>query len=70
MIIKREGEEASDIELFLTQNSSNPIPIETVDEIRENAPNYFKTGNRLITIQDYEYFIRTNYINDVVDVKC
>ena len=70
LIIKREGEEASDIELFLTQNSSNPIPIETVDEIRENAPNYFKTGNRLITIQDYEYFIRTNYINDVVDVKC
>ena len=70
LIIKREGKEASDIELFLTQNSSNPIPIETVDEIRENAPNYFKTGNRLITIQDYEYFIRTNYINDVVDVKC
>ena len=70
LIIKREGEEATDIELFLTQNSSNPIPIETVDEIRENAPNYFKTGNRLITIQDYEYFIRTNYINDVVDVKC
>ena len=70
LIIKREGEEASDIELFLTQNSSNPIPIETVDEIRENAPSYFKTGNRLITIQDYEYFIRTNYINDVVDVKC
>ena len=70
LIIKREGEEASDIELFLTQNSSDPIPIETVDEIRENAPNYFKTGNRLITIQDYEYFIRTNYINEVVDVKC
>ena len=70
LIIKREGEEATDIELFLTQNSSNPISIETVDEIRENAPNYFKTGNRLITIQDYEYFIRTNYINDVVDVKC
>ena len=70
LIIKREGEEATDIELFLTQNSSNPIPIETVDEIRQNAPNYFKTGNRLITIQDYEYFIRTNYINDVVDVKC
>ena len=70
LFIKREGEEATDIELFLTQNSSNPIPIETVDEIRENAPNYFKTGNRIITIQDYEYFIRTNYINDVVDVKC
>ena len=70
LIKKREGEEATDIELFLTQNSSNPIPIETVDEIRQNAPNYFKTGNRLITIQDYEYFIRTNYINDVVDVKC
>lgn len=70
LIIKREGEEATDIELFLTQNSSIPIPIETVDEIRENAPNYFKTGNRLITIQDYEYFIRTNYINEVVDVKC
>ena len=70
LIIKREWGEATDIELFLTQNSSNPIPIETVDEIRENAPYYFKYGNRLITQQDYEYFIRTNYINEVVDVKC
>lgn len=50
---------------------------ETVDQIRETAPNWFKTGNRLITRQDYEYFIKNNIdlkqhmnINNVIDVKC
>lgn len=61
---------ATDIKLHLIENSTKPTPIETVDEIRQNAPYYFKYGNRLITQEDYEYFIRTNYINEVVDVKC
>lgn len=33
---------------------------ESVDEIKLNAPNWFKTGNRLITKSDYEYFIKNN----------
>lgn len=44
---------------------------ETVAEVRENAPNWFKTGNRLITAKDYEYFIKnTAEFKDVVSVKC
>lgn len=61
---------ATNVKLHLIENSTKPTPIETVDEIRQNAPYYFKYGNRLITKEDYEYFIRTNYINEVVDVKC
>lgn len=43
---------------------------EDVDTIRENAPNWFKTGNRLITAADYEYYIKNSYPSDIVDVKC
>ena len=33
---------------------------ETVDEIRENAPNWFKLAGRLVTQADYEYYISTS----------
>lgn len=40
-----------------------------VDDIRENAPQWFKSQGRLITQQDFEHFIRSNFFNDVVDIK-
>lgn len=47
---------------------------ESVDDIRENAPGWFKTGNRLITAKDTEYYIKTNSaqlgLGRVIDVKC
>lgn len=50
---------------------------ESVDEIRHNAPNWLKTGNRLVTKSDYEYFIKNAiYVKElvnsmtIVDVKC
>lgn len=43
---------------------------EDVEEIRQNAPECFKTGNRLITKNDYEYFFRNMVDKGVVDVKC
>ena len=44
---------------------------ESVEDIRESAPNFFKTGNRLITAKDYQYFIKNNpKFSDVVSVKC
>ena len=42
-------------------------------DIRENAPQWFKTGNRLITKKDYEYFITSNrasIFSGIIDVKC
>ena len=43
---------------------------ETVNEIRRNAPEWFKTGNRLVTASDFEYFVRNRFRDNVVDVKC
>lgn len=53
-----------------TEKSSKGIAEETVDEIRRNAPQWFKTGNRLITASDYEYFIKNKFKSDILDVKC
>lgn len=43
---------------------------EDVEDIRRNAPEWFKTGNRLITVADYEYYVKNSYPDDIVDVKC
>ena len=46
---------------------------ENVESIRENAPQWFKTGNRLITKKDYEYFVTSNrnsMFTGVIDAKC
>ena len=49
---------------------------ESVDDIRYNAPNQFKIGNRLISASEYEYYIKnSNYVSEaldlnIVDVKC
>lgn len=39
---------------------SRAFPEQNVDEIRETAPSWFKTGNRLITKKDYEFFLKAN----------
>lgn len=52
---------------------TKPQHEEGVLDIRENAPQWFKTGNRLITKKDYEYFIKSNrssIFSGVIDVKC
>ena len=47
-----------------------------MDDIRYNAPNQFKIGNRLISASEYEYYIKnSNYVSEaldlnIVDVKC
>lgn len=42
---------------------------ETVDEIKQNAPNVFRTQYRLVTESDFENYILTNYSNLIHDVK-
>ena len=39
---------------------TRPKDEESVEDIRNNAPQWFKTGNRLITKKDYEYFVTSN----------
>jgi len=42
---------------------------ENVDNIRKNAPKNFRTQYRLVTLNDYESYIRTNYSNLLADLK-
>ena len=49
--------------------STIPKNIETADSIRKNAPLNFKSQYRLVTAQDFESFIETNFANFVSDVK-
>ena len=37
--------------------STSAVREETVDEIRERAPHWFKMNNRLVTKEDYEFFL-------------
>ena len=50
--------------------STERIPEETVDQVRENAPNWFKLGRRLISASDYVYYIKNVYPAQVIDVLC
>ena len=43
---------------------------ETVDQIRYNAPEWFKLGNRLVTTDDWEYFVKQCFRDGILDVKC
>lgn len=48
----------NDILVFQNLPTSTPRREETVQEIRDNAPIWFKMGRRLITEQDYRYFLK------------
>lgn len=51
-------------------NSSSPIAAaESVDEIKQNVPKLFLTQDRLVTGNDYQYFIEKNYNNIVKTVS-
>lgn len=49
--------------------STLPKDIEDVDSIRKNAPATFKSQYRLVTQEDYQSFISTNFANFIVDAK-
>ena len=45
---------------------------ESVDEIRDFAPNWFRMGNRLVTKRDYEYYLKNSpqFRGTFKDIKC
>ena len=47
--------------------SIDPVDFEGVESIRMNAPISYKSGNRLITADDYKHFIMSNYSNQIRD---
>jgi len=52
-----------------TENSTYFNDEETADEIRQNAPGIFRSQYRIVTSDDYENYIKTNFSQIVHDVK-
>lgn len=50
-------------------NSTSIVEPEGVDQIRKNAPEFFRIQNRLVTSDDYSSFINRRYGNIINDVK-
>ena len=63
------GAELDKISLINSDASTIIKDFETVEQIRQNAPNWFRMGGRLITKQDFEQYILMNYPSEVYDVK-
>lgn len=53
-----------------TANSTPAKDIETIEEIRKTAPKKYRSQYRLVTANDYEVFVKTNFANLLLDVKC
>lgn len=53
------GTDSTDDRIVNITSSTYPVLEESVETIKENAPNWFKIGNRLVTKSDYEYFIKS-----------
>lgn len=53
-----------------TSSSTSAHAEETVEDIRQNAPDYYKLGNRLVSKSDYEYYVKNRYKDNIIDVKC
>jgi hypothetical protein len=57
---------------FILSNPQGSTPFssaEDVEEIRTNAPKSFRSANRLVSLTDYESFIRERYSYLLTDVK-
>jgi len=52
-----------------SSSSTYYTPEESVDSIRNNAPNIFRSQYRLVTDTDFENYVKTNYSNIIHDVK-
>ena len=63
------AEQLSKIRLNNEDISSFVSDLETVDEIRESSPRWFRTDNRLVTPGDFEQYIKNTYPNEIHDVK-
>ena len=54
---------------FLNENASVPAAdLEDSNQIRKNAPNFFKQQGRLVTVEDFKSYIETKFSNLLVDV--
>lgn len=57
-----------DVDIYLDSMTTDIVKEEEADEIRIAAPEWFKLGQRLVTSQDYEYYIKNMYKGEVIGV--
>jgi len=62
--------EMSYVKFSNSSPSTPPKEIESVEEIRESAPAFYRSQYRLVTTSDFETFVKTNFSNLLADVKC
>jgi len=57
--------------VLITNNnrSTNPRSLETVEEIRANAPKVFAAQNRAVTANDFDIYVRRNFSNLIHDIS-
>ena len=56
--------------ILLKSVSTDAQAEESVKTIRNIAPQWFKMGNRLITNDDYVYYLKNRYSDNIIDVVC
>jgi hypothetical protein len=64
--------DTSETRNFTFNNTTNSTPVkepESVEQIRQTAPSFYRTQYRLVTTRDYETFISTNFANLIAEVK-
>ena len=57
LIFGNGAQAVEDIECRVLTSSTSALKEEGVEEIRERAPHWFKMNNRLVTKEDYEFYI-------------
>lgn len=68
-IIYMSQSEADNVLISNDEPSSKYYEGESVVDIKENAPKTFSSQYRLVSVADYETYIKTNYSNFITDVK-
>jgi hypothetical protein len=57
------------VSIINTNKSTDPKSVETVEEVRTNAPKIFAAQNRAVTTDDFDAFAKRNFSNLLRDVK-
>lgn len=68
-VVYMNQSEADRVLISNSEPSSKFYTGEQVEDIRTNAPQTFSSQYRLVSITDYENFIKTNFSNFISDVK-
>lgn len=59
---------SSEILMYMHNLTTQAISEENPDDIRKSAPEWFKLGQRLVTLDDYTYYIKNMHKGEVCDV--